>query len=192
MQDSDSGCSAEEGAQGGSFQISAGAVSSVHTDRNGKKKIRVLILYLLLFSCFHLLQSPWFSYEPFIFIVPIVVYPENDLALPFRFLVILLAGSIGIYDLFRWSHPSLFVGAFGAAAISSVAAVGMYLLCYTLHNIQFRVAFVLLLAAIVVFAIVSFCMSVHNGDAWSFLGSCLSVASLHGADLGRCCSRMAP
>ncbi len=172
MQDSNSECSADEGIQDASCQVGyAGAASSVRMDRNGKKKALALALYLCVFASFLFLLSRYFSYVPFISIGPIWVIPEDDLALPFQCLVIFLAGIVGVYYLLRRSHQWLFVDAFFAAAVSSDAAVGMYLLCYALYNIQFRTAFVLLLAAIVVFAIVSFCISMRNGGTWSLFGS---------------------
>lgn len=172
MQDSNSECFAEEDVQDGSRQIvCAGAVSSVYVDRSGKKKALALALYLCVFASLLFLLSRCFSYVPFISIGPIRVIPEDDLALPFQCLVIFLAGIVGVYYLFRHSHESLFFNALFAAAISSDAAVGMYLLCYALYNVQFRTAFVLLLVAIVVFAIVSFSVSMRNGGAWSLFGS---------------------
>lgn len=129
--------------------------------------IRSMLIYLCLFVCLVYFVRPWFSYKAFLSIGPITVAPDTGLSFHLRCLSFLLAGFGGAHHLLRNDRPTGFAEASLAAAISVTAAVGIYLLCYTLHNAIFRAVFALALATTVALAVLDWRTAKDRGLAWS-------------------------
>ena len=121
--------------------------------------------YLCLTFALLYVAQPWFNYPAFLCLGPLCIEPSDEFSLCMQVICCALAGYCGTTYIVGRDDAGL-VEAFLGAALSSTSAIGAYLLCYTLLNASFRIAFLVAAIFISTLALLNRKAAEANGTPW--------------------------
>ncbi|MBQ9000445.1 MAG: hypothetical protein IJ087_01150 [Eggerthellaceae bacterium] len=121
--------------------------------------------YLCLTFALLYLMQPWFGYPAFLRLGPLCIEPSDGFSLCMRVACCAFGGCCGAVYLADHDDAGLAEASLGAA-LSATAAIGAYLLCYTLLNASFRIAFLVAAICIATLAFLNRRTAEANGVPW--------------------------
>lgn len=125
-----------------------------------------IVAYLCLTLALMYVAQSWFNYPAFLRIGPLCIQPSDGFNLCMQIICCALAGCCGTAYIVGHDDAAGLVEAFLGAALSTASAIGAYLLCYTLLNTAFRIAFLLGVTCITVLILLNRKAAEANNAPW--------------------------
>ncbi|HIR02251.1 MAG TPA: hypothetical protein IAA69_08345 [Candidatus Aveggerthella stercoripullorum] len=122
--------------------------------------------YLCLTLALLYLMQPWFSYPAFFRLGPLCIEPSDEFSLCMQIICCALGGWCGAAYIVGHDATAGLAEASLGAALSATSAIGAYLLCYTLLNTAFRIAFLLAATCVTALILLNRKAAEANGAPW--------------------------